>query len=104
MWESEAAQYNMINIIEVMQMVRRRGALWRETILNGYFCSNYALICVDGRCGVDAFPPDSGPNLIGDSRGEETFCAPTTKKKTKKTTSGSREEKERREKIPHQNL
>lgn len=54
-WESETAQYNMINIIEVMQMVRRMGALWRETILNGYFCSNYALICVDGRCGVDVF-------------------------------------------------
>lgn len=29
MWESEAAQYNMINIIEVMQMVGRRGALRR---------------------------------------------------------------------------
>lgn len=40
LWESEAGQYNMINIIEVMQMVRRRGALWWKTIVNGYFCSN----------------------------------------------------------------
>lgn len=40
LWESEAAQHNMINIIEVMQMVRRRGVLRRETIVNGYFCSN----------------------------------------------------------------
>lgn len=45
----------MINIIEVLQMVRHGGALWRETILNGYLCSNYALICVDGRCNVDVF-------------------------------------------------
>lgn len=29
LWEREASRYNMINIIEVMQMVRRRGALGR---------------------------------------------------------------------------
>lgn len=40
LWESEAARHNVINIIEVMQMVRRRGALWRKTIVNGYFCCN----------------------------------------------------------------
>lgn len=40
LWESDAAQYNMVNIIEAMQMVRRRRALRRETIVNGYFCSN----------------------------------------------------------------
>lgn len=27
LWESEASQHNMINIMEVMQMVGRRGAL-----------------------------------------------------------------------------
>lgn len=40
LWESEAARHNVINIIEVMQMVRRRGALRMKTIENGYFCSN----------------------------------------------------------------
>lgn len=38
--KKDSAQYNMINIIEVMQMVRHRGALLRETIVNGYFSSN----------------------------------------------------------------
>lgn len=41
--------------------------------MNGYFCSNYALICVDGRRGV-ILPPASQAVLIGDSGGEETFC------------------------------
>lgn len=40
LWESEAAQCKMENVIEVIQMGGRRGALSRETIANGCFGSN----------------------------------------------------------------
>ena len=74
--ECETAQDNMINIIEAMQMVGRKGRLegGGGVMVNGNFCSNYALICVDGRCGVDSF---SRPILTGDNAGEETLCVLT---------------------------
>lgn len=85
-------QDNMINIIEEMQMVGHKGGLCRETILNGYFCSNYALICVDGRCNVDSFSRLQANSDWWQQRGGDLLCSDkATQEGIKGEVSGSRE-------------